>query len=81
MFQCQNRRNYRCSCNICVQAKMHQISYPTLRDRLGGLSPGARVSSTIMLIIMQTFARKGYYYAFFIVYHATKTSCGFPLKT
>ena len=29
---------------------MHQISFPPVRDRLEGLSPGARVSADVLII-------------------------------
>ena len=50
---------------------MHQISFPPVRDRLEGLSPGARMSADV-LIMQNIPSREGYQYVFFIVDHATK---------
>ena len=31
-FNVKNRKSYRCACDICARAKMHQISFPLVRD-------------------------------------------------
>ena len=59
---------------------MHQISFPPVRDRLEGLSPGARVSADV-LIMQNIPSREGYQYVFFIVDHAMKMCWMYPLKT
>ena len=59
---------------------MHQISFPPVRDRLEGLSPGARMSADV-LIMQNIPSRKGYQYVFFIVDHATKMCWVYPRKT
>ena len=70
-FNVKSRKSYRCACDICARAKMHQISFPPVRDRLEGLSPGARMSADV-LIMQDIPSRQGYQYVFFIVDHATK---------
>ena len=59
---------------------MHQISFPPMRDRQEGLSPGARMSANV-LIMQNIPSREGYQYVFFIVDHATKMCWVYPLKT
>ena len=49
-FNVKNRRSYRCACDICARAKMHQIAFPPVRDRLEGLSPGARMSAGVLIM-------------------------------
>ena len=79
-FNVKSRKSYRCACDICARAKMHQISLPPVRDRLEGLSPGARMSADV-LIMQNIPSREGYQYVFFIVDHATKMCWVCPLKT
>ena len=31
-FNVKSRKTYRCACDICARAKMHQISFPPVRD-------------------------------------------------
>ena len=73
LFNVKDRKSsYRCVCDICAQAKMHQISFPPMRNRLEGLlSPGVRMSAD-MLIIQNIPSRKGYQCVFFFVDHDTK---------
>ena len=59
---------------------MHQISFPPVRDRLEGLSPGARMSADV-LIMQNIPSREGYQYVFFIVDDATKICWVYSLKT
>ena len=59
---------------------MHQISFPPERDRMEGLSPGARISADV-LIMQNMPSFEGYQYVFCIVDHATKMSWVYPLKT
>ena len=47
---------------------MHQISFPPLRNRLEGLSPGAHMSADV-LIMQNIPSHEGYQYVFFIVDH------------
>ena len=54
--------------------------FPPVRDRLEGLSPGARMSADV-LIMQNNPSREGYQYVFFIVDHATKMCWVYPLKT
>ena len=80
-FNVKSRRSYRCACDICARAKMHQISFPPVRDRLEGLPPGARMSADVLLIMQNIPSREGCQYVFFIVDHATKMRWVYPLKT
>ena len=70
-FKVKRRKSYRCACDICARAKMHQISIPPVRDRLEGLSSGAHMSADV-LIMQNIPSREGYQYVFFIVDHVTK---------
>lgn len=79
-FNLKNRKSYRCPCDICARAKMHKISFPAVRDRLAGLTPGSYMSADI-LIMQNIPSREGYRYVFFILDHASKTCWVFPLKT
>jgi len=79
-FNIKNRKSYRCPCDICARAKMHRISFPAVRDRLAGLTPGSYVSADI-LIMQNIPSREGYRYALFLVDHASKLSFIFPLTT
>ena len=79
-FNVKNRKSYLCACDICARSKMHQISFPPVSDRLGGLSPSARMSADV-LIMQNIPSREGYQYVFFIVDHATKMCWVYPLKT
>ena len=54
--------------------------FPPVRDRLEGISPGARMSADV-LIMQNIPSREGYQYVFFIVDHATKMCWVCPLKT
>ena len=79
-FNLKNRKNYRCPCDICSRAKMHRVSFPAVRDRMAGLTPGAYMSADV-LIMQNIPSREGYRYVLFIVDHASKMSWVFPLKT
>ena len=59
---------------------MHLISFPSVRDRLEGLSPGARMPADV-LIMQNIPSREGYQYVFFTVDHATKMCWVYPMKT
>ena len=74
----KSRKSYRCVWDIWARAKMHQISFPPVRDRLEGLSPGARKSADVLIMQNIPF-REGYQYVFFIVDHATKMRWAFSL--
>ena len=65
-FNVKSRKSYRCACDICARAKMHQISFPPVRDRLEGLSPGARMSADV-LIMQNIPSREGYQYVFCVI--------------
>ena len=72
---------YRCSCDICARAKMHQISFAAVRDRLDGLSPGARMSADVLIMHIIP-SRVGYYHSVFIIVdHATTMCWMIPLKS
>ena len=79
-FNIKSRKSYRCACDICARAKMHRVSFPAVRDRLVGLTPGAYVSADI-LIMQNIPSREGYKYAFFCSDHVSKLSFIYPLKT
>ena len=79
-FNLKNRKNYRCPCDICSRAKMHRVSFPAVRDRMAGLTPGAYMSADV-LIMQNIPSREGYRYVLFIVDHASKMCWVFPLKT
>jgi hypothetical protein len=79
-FSSKGRKSYRCACDICAKSKMHKISFPAVRDRLKGLSPGDYMSSDI-LIFNNIPSREGYLYVFFIVDHASKRNWVFPMTS
>ena len=79
-FNVKNLKSYRCACDVCARAKMHQILFPHVRDRLEELSPGARMSADV-LTMQNIPSREGNQYVFFIVDHATKMCWVYPLKT
>jgi hypothetical protein len=58
---------------------MHRTSFPAVRDRLKGLTPGEYMSSDI-LIFNTIPSREEYKYVFFIVDHASKRNWVFPMK-
>ena len=68
-FNIKSRKSYRRACDICARAKMHQISFPPVGDRLEGLSPGARMSADV-LIMQNIPSREGYRCVLFIVDHS-----------
>ena len=79
-FNLKNRKKYRCPCDICYRARMHRVSFPAVRDRMAGLTPGAYMSADV-LIMQNIPSREGYRYVLFIVDHASKMCWVFPLKT
>jgi hypothetical protein len=79
-FNLKNRNNYRCPCDIFSRAKMHRVSFPAVRDRMAGLTPGAYMSADV-LIMHNIPSREGHHNVLFIVDHASKMSWVFPLKT
>jgi hypothetical protein len=79
-FSAKGRKSYKCACDVCARAKMHEVSFPAVRDRLKGLSPGDYVSSDV-LIFNSIPSREGYNYVLFVVDHASKRNWVFPLKT
>ena len=79
-FNLKSRKSYRCPCDICNRAKMHRISFPAVRERMDGLTPGAYMSADV-LIMQNIPSWEGYRYVLFIVDHASKMCWVFPLKT
>ena len=79
-FNVKNRKSYRCACDICARATMHQISFPPVRDCLEELSPGVHMSADV-LIMQNIPSREGYQCVFFIVDNATKMCWVHTLKT
>jgi hypothetical protein len=78
-FTTKGRKGYKCPCDVCARAKMHRISFPSVRDRLVGLSPGDYMSADI-LIMNNIPSREGYKYVFFVVDHSSKTCWGYPME-
>ena len=65
-FNLKNRKKYRCPCDICNRARMHRVSFPAVRDRMAGLTPGAYMSADV-LIMQNIPSREGYRNVLFIV--------------
>ena len=79
-FTKKHQSKYKCLCDICARAKMTRVSFPAVRDRRLGLTPGQYMSSDI-LIMSSTPSREGYLYVYFVVDHASGWQFGFPMKT
>ena len=50
LFNIKYRKSFRCFCDICARAKMDQILFPAVGDRLEGLSPRAGTSAEELIM-------------------------------
>ena len=75
ILQSQKSESYWCSCDICARVKMHQNSFPAVRNRLNGLS--------LVLVCLQLCLSCRTYRLVraFITDHSTKMCWVFQLKT